>query len=146
MKVFPHEGVYIGLVQVFHATPEETLEVQLAVSRDSLHFTRVGDRSLFLPVGPVGSWDRFNLSLANNEPLVAGMNCASTTPGACIGTVLTPVPTKARRRAASVSRASNDCFVALEALRTAGNRDEATHVEGRHPPLERKIRFRRDCR
>lgn len=73
MKVFPYEGLYIGLVQVLHATPEEsTLDVQLAVSRDTMDFTRVGDRSPFLALGPIGSWDRFNLSLANNDPIVAG--------------------------------------------------------------------------
>jgi hypothetical protein len=73
LKVFPYEGLYIGLVQVFHATPDDsTLDVQLAVSRDSLHFTRVGNRSPFIVVGPVGSWDRFNLSLANNDPIAAG--------------------------------------------------------------------------
>ena len=73
MMVFPYEGLYIGLVQVFHATPETCyLDVQLAVSRDSLHFTRVADRSPFISVGPVGSWDRFNHSLANNPPIVAG--------------------------------------------------------------------------
>jgi hypothetical protein len=73
MKVFPYEGIYIGLVQVFHATPDDsTLDVQLAVSRDSVHFTRVADRGVFIPLGPVGSWDRFNLSLANNDPIPAG--------------------------------------------------------------------------
>ena len=42
MKVFPYEGVYVGLVQIFHATPEDgTLDVQLAVSHDTVHFTRV---------------------------------------------------------------------------------------------------------
>jgi hypothetical protein len=73
MKVSPYEGIYIGLVQVFHATPDDsTLDVQLAVSRDSIHFERVGDRGVFLPLGPAGSWDRFNLSLANNDPITAG--------------------------------------------------------------------------
>jgi hypothetical protein len=73
MKVFPYEGIYIGLVQVFHATPDDaTLDVQLAVSRDTLNFKRVGDRGLFLGLGAVGSWDRFNLSLANNDPIVVG--------------------------------------------------------------------------
>jgi hypothetical protein len=73
MKVFPYESLYIGLVQVFHANPSDpTLDVQLAVSRDTLHFTRVADRSPFLTLGPVGSWDRFNLSLANNDPIVVG--------------------------------------------------------------------------
>jgi hypothetical protein len=73
MKVFPYEGIYIGLVQVFHITPDDsTLDVQLAVSRDSIHFARVADRGTFIPLGPVGSWDRFNLSLANNDPIVIG--------------------------------------------------------------------------
>lgn len=73
MKVFPYEGIYIGLVQVFHATPDDsTLDVQLAVSRDTTHFARVGDRGSFISLGPVGSWDRFNLSLANNDPIAVG--------------------------------------------------------------------------
>jgi hypothetical protein len=73
MMVFPYENLYIGLVQVFHATPDACyLDVQLAVSHDSLNFTRVGDRTPFIPVGPTGSWDRFNHSLANNPPIPAG--------------------------------------------------------------------------
>ena len=56
MKVFPYEGVYIGLVQVFHATPEDsTLDVQLAISRDTIHFTRVGGRKPFITVGSPGT-------------------------------------------------------------------------------------------
>jgi len=73
MMVFPYEGAYIGLVQVFHARPETCyLDVQLAVSHDSLNFTRVADRATFIPVGPIGSWDRFNNSLANNPPILVG--------------------------------------------------------------------------
>jgi hypothetical protein len=73
MKVFPYEGIYIGLVQVFHATPDNsTLDIQLAVSRDSVHFVRVRDSQPFLALGPIGSWDRFNLSLANNDPIPIG--------------------------------------------------------------------------
>lgn len=73
MKVFPYEGLYIGLVQVFHALPDDlTLDVQLAVSHDSVHFTRVGDRGVFLPLGRPGDWDRFNMSLANNDPIRDG--------------------------------------------------------------------------
>jgi hypothetical protein len=73
MKVFPYESLYIGLVQVFLALPDASvLDVQLAVSHDGMHFTRVGDRSPFIPLGPVGSWDRFNHSLANNSPIMVG--------------------------------------------------------------------------
>ena len=73
MNVFPYEAQYIGLVQVFHARPEEcTLDIQLAASRDGERFTRVGDRSPIITVGPIGSWDRFNQSMANNPPLAVG--------------------------------------------------------------------------
>jgi len=73
MHVFPYESVYIGLVQVFHNGPDQCyLDVQLAVSRDGVKFTRVVDRSPFIPLGDVGSWDRFNQSLANNDPIVMG--------------------------------------------------------------------------
>jgi hypothetical protein len=81
--VFPYEGVYIGLVQTLLALPDvPAVDVQLAVSRDGVHFTRVGEgalggagplsRSPFIPNGPVGSWDRFNQSLASNPPIAAG--------------------------------------------------------------------------
>ena len=73
MMVFPYQGVYIGLVQVFHNMPDDcTLDLQLAVSRDTHTFVRVGDRSPFIPLGGVGEWDRFNLSPANNPPIEVG--------------------------------------------------------------------------
>jgi len=73
MKVFPYESVYLGLVQVFYNQSNTCyLDVQLAVSHDTINFTRVGDRSPFIPVGPVGSWDRFNNSIANNPPITVG--------------------------------------------------------------------------
>jgi hypothetical protein len=83
LLVFPYESVYIGLVQTFHALPDDpALDVQLAVSRDGVHFTRVENRtpgespttsrSPFIPNGSVGSWDRFNQSLANNPPISVG--------------------------------------------------------------------------
>ena len=81
--VFPYESVYIGLVQTLLAVSDvPAVDVQLAVSRDGVHFARVGDgplggsalasRAPFLPNGPVGSWDRFNQSLASNPPIAEG--------------------------------------------------------------------------
>ena len=71
LHVFPYEGLYIGLLQVFHNQADAChLDIQLAVSRDGVTFSRVGDRTPFIPVGPVGSWDRFNTSVANNPPVV----------------------------------------------------------------------------
>ena len=61
MSVFPYEGIYIGLVQMFHNYLSRVwLEIQIAVSRDTVHFQRLSDRSPFIPVGGVGAWDRFN--------------------------------------------------------------------------------------
>jgi hypothetical protein len=80
--VFPYESLYIGLVQTLLAVPDvPAVDVQLAVSRDGVRFTRVsegrlgaasGARSPFIPNGPVGSWDRFNQSLASNPPIAEG--------------------------------------------------------------------------
>ena len=73
MGVFPYEGLYIGLVQMFYNYEDRVvLDVQLAVSRDSVHFERLSDRSPFIPVGGVGAWDRFNNSPANNPPIRVG--------------------------------------------------------------------------
>ncbi|NLY03087.1 MAG: hypothetical protein GXY83_44115 [Rhodopirellula sp.] len=73
MLVFPYESVYLGLVQMFHNRADAChLDIQLAVSRDGLHFSRVSPREPFLPVGPVASWDRYNQSLANNPPPLVG--------------------------------------------------------------------------
>jgi hypothetical protein len=70
MSVFPYESLYIGLIQVFKARPDACfLEIQLAVSHDSYNFIRVGNRKPFIPISPIGSWDRFNISLANNPPI-----------------------------------------------------------------------------
>ena len=73
MMVFPYESVYIGLIQVFHNQLEGSrLDFQLAVSRDTIHFERVGDRATFLPCGGIGEWDRFNNSIATNPPIRVG--------------------------------------------------------------------------
>ncbi len=73
MHVFPYGSVTIGLVQVFHNQPDAcSLDIQLAVSRDGVTFQRVGNRKPFIPLGPVGEWDRFNTSVANNPPIEDG--------------------------------------------------------------------------
>ena len=75
MSVFPYQGQYIGLVQMFHNYRSRVwLEIQLAVSRDTVHFQRLSDRSAFIPVGGVGTWDRFNHAPCISPPLVEGEN------------------------------------------------------------------------
>jgi hypothetical protein len=73
MNVFPYGAQYVALVQRFHNRPEDVfLDLQLAVSHDTIHFQRVGDRAPFIPCGGIGSWDRFNNSAANNAPIEVG--------------------------------------------------------------------------
>ena len=70
--VFPYEGMYIAMVQMFHArTHEGTLDIQLATSRDGWHFERLPGRPTFLECGGVGEWDRFNQSVAG-QPVIRG--------------------------------------------------------------------------
>ena len=72
MGAFPYEGMYVGMVQMYHAMRHEcTLDIQLASSRDGWHWDRVADRSTWLPCGGVGEWDRFNQSVAG-RPVVMG--------------------------------------------------------------------------
>lgn len=71
MAVFPYEGLYIGLIQMYHAFPgDNTLDIQLAVSRDAVRWQRVGNREVFLALGGIGAWDRFNQSLASSPVMV----------------------------------------------------------------------------
>lgn len=71
MAVFPYQGLYIGLVQMFHAHPQErSLDIQLAVSRDGYNWTRAGNRETFIPLGGIGEWDRFNHSVATGPTAV----------------------------------------------------------------------------
>ena len=73
MDVFPYEGIYIGLLRVYHNVPDDpALEVQLTASRDSFHFTRVGDRTPFIASGAIGEWDRFNLAIPTGGPIPVG--------------------------------------------------------------------------
>lgn len=73
MAVFPYEGIYIGLIQVFHNYEDvDYLDIQLAVSRDGVEFERLSDRSPFIPVGEIGSWDRFNTNFCSSTPLAVG--------------------------------------------------------------------------
>lgn len=75
MSSFRYQGLYIGLLGMFHNYPPPrgvTLDYQLAVSRDNVHFQRLSDRHPFIPVGGVGAWDRFVLMHAISDPIVVG--------------------------------------------------------------------------
>ncbi len=73
MSVFPYEGIYIGLVQVFYGLPDQgNLEIQIASSRNGTNFSRLEPYDPFIPEGAVGDWDRFNISIGNMPPVTVG--------------------------------------------------------------------------
>jgi len=81
--VFPYEDIYIGLPSMYYPTgtclpaknnTDGFHEIQLAMSRDLTHWTRLGDRKPFIPPsdtrnGRLGVYDRTQI-LAANRPLV----------------------------------------------------------------------------
>ncbi len=71
LSAFPYEGLFIGLVEIYHGSPEGIgLDIQLAVSRDGEKWQRMDDRQPFIPLGGIGEWDRFNTSMASHPVFV----------------------------------------------------------------------------
>ncbi|MCB1123985.1 MAG: hypothetical protein KJT03_20695, partial [Verrucomicrobiae bacterium] len=72
MNVFPYEGIYLGLAQRYISRLDvATIDIQLAISRDGVHFERPF-RDAFFPLGGVGTWDRFILHNMSGPPLEDG--------------------------------------------------------------------------
>jgi hypothetical protein len=72
---FPYEGMYLGLLTIFHPTPLDNiyLDLQLISSRDGRAWQRVGDRKPFLPVGRRDiDWDYGFHSPASGAPIRVG--------------------------------------------------------------------------
>jgi len=82
MAAMPYEGLYVGFPVLFNPAgaippPQRNYtginQVELAVSRDLLHWARVGDRSPFLPISP---WDGAaydtSQTLCAGRPVVRG--------------------------------------------------------------------------
>jgi hypothetical protein len=75
MGAMAYEDYYLGLLWIYHNDPywpwpkgvtvadsqltalQQTIDVQLATSRDGVHWERTQDRSPVIPLGPHGSWD-----------------------------------------------------------------------------------------
>jgi len=116
MMVFPYEGVYIGLVQMFHKDRDSCrLELQLAVSRDTRRFIRVGDRAPFIPVGPQGSWDQYNNSIATGPPLEVGDELRFYYGGRSNPHSPYDAPDAVRRGCIGLATIARDRFVSLSA-------------------------------
>ena len=69
-SVFPYAGQWVALVQIHRSLPELAhIDMAIAHSRDGEHWTR--ERTLVLPNGDVGEWDRFN-QCTSNTPVRVG--------------------------------------------------------------------------
>lgn len=69
MNVIPYQGIYLGFAQRYISQPGiGTIDIQLAISRDGLHFERPF-RDPIIPLGEVGSWDRFMIHPMSGPPI-----------------------------------------------------------------------------
>ena len=68
MPPFVYGNQYIGFIGMQH--PTELGPVQLATARDINHWSRVGRREEFLPVGAPGTWDGAWSTMSHNPPVL----------------------------------------------------------------------------
>jgi len=61
--------IYVGYMSVFHLRPQ-SIDIQLATSRDGLHFTRVCRGEAFIPSGALGYYDYMAMACDQSEPIV----------------------------------------------------------------------------
>ncbi len=57
MTVAQIGNVYIGMLHVYKNPGDESIDVQLTVSHDNRHWSRVAGQEVFIPNGAPGSWD-----------------------------------------------------------------------------------------
>jgi hypothetical protein len=108
--------IYVGYMSVFHLDGQSK-DVQLATSRDGLHFTRVCRGQSFIPSGSLGYYDYMAMCSAQPEPVIvddtayiyyAAANCPHDADQA------PPVPNLLKSETA-LATFKRDRFVSLEA-------------------------------
>jgi len=52
-----YEGLYLAMIWIYREGTDGTIDTQLAVSHDGIHWTRVGDRATWLALGDEDSWE-----------------------------------------------------------------------------------------
>src|SRR5262249_30901348 len=61
--------IYVGYMSVFHLDPQ-SIDIQLATSRDGLKFTRVCQGKPFIPSGALGYYDYMLMACSQPEPVI----------------------------------------------------------------------------
>lgn len=62
---------YVGYMSVFHLEPQ-SIDVQLATSRDGINFTRVRRGESFIPSGALRYYDYMAMACSQPEPIIVG--------------------------------------------------------------------------
>jgi hypothetical protein len=63
-------ATYVGYMSVYHTHVPQPLDIQLATSRDGIHFTRVCRAQPFIPHGPLGYYDYMAMACSQPEPII----------------------------------------------------------------------------
>jgi hypothetical protein len=61
---------YVGYMSVFYLRDPQQIDIQLATSRDGVHFTRVCRGQPFIPAGDVGYYDCMAMACSQPEPII----------------------------------------------------------------------------
>lgn len=73
MTLCPYEDHYLGFIIMHYADgTDDTIDAQLAVSDDLLHWQRIGGRRPFLPVGDEGPWQSKMVFAISGQPIRVG--------------------------------------------------------------------------
>jgi hypothetical protein len=63
-------GTYVGYMSIFYLRRPQPIDIQLATSRDGIHFTRVCRGTPFIPSGPLGYYDYMAMACSQPKPIV----------------------------------------------------------------------------
>ena len=61
--------IYVGYMSVYHLDPQ-SIDMQLATSRDGIHFTRVCRGETFIPSGTLGYYDYMIMGCTQPDPVI----------------------------------------------------------------------------
>lgn len=64
--------IYVGYMSVYYRRRPQPIDVQLATSRDGIHFTRVCRGQAWVPSGQLGYYDYMAMGCSQPKPIVVG--------------------------------------------------------------------------
>jgi len=61
---------YVGYMSIYYLRRPQPIDIQLATSRDGIHFTRVCRGTPFIPSGPLGYYDYMAMACSQPQPIM----------------------------------------------------------------------------